>query len=381
MSITRQNFDEIGEADLIELVANGVPEGLHLEFKEKMYGSSDDQANEALKDISAFANMSGGHLIIGIREEGGIAIQIKPLEGDIELFIQRIDNYLRDSFQPRIMGCRVKAIDVDGGRVIVVRIPRSWSLPHRVSARNRNRFYIRNSSGAHEASIEELRSMFNSGAALQERIDKFRADRLSRISQNTGPAPLSSDPGQLVVHVVPLASLAGGIEIDITQAASIPQIRPIRSSSTSFRYNFDGFLVYRIGELCRGYTQIFRNGAAEGVDVGIIRERQPHRILVGSGVVECLKTWLPDTVSALSTLGVPAPFIILITLTGTSGTVLGTRDLERIVPEIIRDQSLHLPGIMVNSITEIDSSQRATKPAFDALWNAGGYPYCDLFGE
>ena len=68
-----------------------------------------------------------------------------------------------------------------GGAVIVIRIPKSWNPPHRVSARNTNRIYARNSAGAYELSVEELRVLFASGATAIDRMSAFKAERLARI--------------------------------------------------------------------------------------------------------------------------------------------------------------------------------------------------------
>lgn len=72
MALGHLNFDDITEKDLDELIDVGVPEGLIIEYKRDIYGKSDADKKEALKDISSFANSFGGHLIIGIEERNGI---------------------------------------------------------------------------------------------------------------------------------------------------------------------------------------------------------------------------------------------------------------------------------------------------------------------
>jgi len=59
MPIERLDFDNMSEADLAELVATQVPEGLRIEYKRELYGNRDEDKREALKDISAFANAFG----------------------------------------------------------------------------------------------------------------------------------------------------------------------------------------------------------------------------------------------------------------------------------------------------------------------------------
>ena len=66
MSLGRLNFDQISEPDLQSLKDTGVPEGISIEYKRELYSGSDAGVKEFLKDVSAFANTSGGHLIIEI---------------------------------------------------------------------------------------------------------------------------------------------------------------------------------------------------------------------------------------------------------------------------------------------------------------------------
>jgi hypothetical protein len=73
MPLATISFDSIAESNLAGQIATGVPEGVFVDYKKDMYGRSDADVKEFLKDVSSFANTSGGHLIIGIDETGGIA--------------------------------------------------------------------------------------------------------------------------------------------------------------------------------------------------------------------------------------------------------------------------------------------------------------------
>jgi hypothetical protein len=56
MSVDRLDFENLSEDDVAELVAGQVPEGLRIEYKRELYGNSDSERREFLKDVSAFAN-------------------------------------------------------------------------------------------------------------------------------------------------------------------------------------------------------------------------------------------------------------------------------------------------------------------------------------
>jgi predicted HTH transcriptional regulator len=64
--------DHIAERDLQSLVENGVAEGILFDYKGELYGASDSEKREFLKDVSSFANTTGGHIIIGMTEDGGV---------------------------------------------------------------------------------------------------------------------------------------------------------------------------------------------------------------------------------------------------------------------------------------------------------------------
>jgi hypothetical protein len=95
MSLSNLNFENISESDLLKHVSAGVPEGIFIDYKRDMYGRSDADAKEFLKDVSSFANTSGGHLIIGLDEVAGIPTSITALKGDSDQDLQRLENLAR----------------------------------------------------------------------------------------------------------------------------------------------------------------------------------------------------------------------------------------------------------------------------------------------
>src|SRR5690348_2352099 len=111
MAISGIDFEAVSESDLMELVTGQVPEGLHLDYKRDSYGPREDDKKELLKDVSAFANANGGHIVIGMDEAEGVAFNlcgVKP--PDIDAEIRRIEDIIRTGIEPRIPGCRVRAV-------------------------------------------------------------------------------------------------------------------------------------------------------------------------------------------------------------------------------------------------------------------------------
>ena len=105
MPIDRLDFENISESDLVELVLEQVPEGLRIDYKRDLYGNSDADKREALKDISGFANAYGGHLIIGMKEENGFASGISGVASvNPDDVVLRLEQLARMGIEPRIQG-------------------------------------------------------------------------------------------------------------------------------------------------------------------------------------------------------------------------------------------------------------------------------------
>jgi len=143
-----------------------VPESIRLEYKRDLYGNNDNSKKELLKDISAFANSQGGHLILGIDEHNGVADELYGTScenPDDEIL--RMEQVIRSGIEPNIADIRIRAVALQGSSqsnqyCFVISIPQSQYPPHRVIANHHHRFYVRNSAGVHEPDVEELRRLF-----------------------------------------------------------------------------------------------------------------------------------------------------------------------------------------------------------------------------
>ncbi|WGR92055.1 hypothetical protein MTX20_28015 [Bradyrhizobium sp. ISRA435] len=311
-------------------------------------------------------------------EAAGIATAITPLSGDPDQDLQRLENLARDGIEPRISGLRMRALPISsGGYVVVLRIPKSWTPPHRVSARNSNRIYGRNSAGAYEFSIDELRVIFTSSAAVLDRVRAFRAERLARIASGDAIVPLVQNRGRLVVHLVPISAFGLSSPVEPGKARELQELlSPIDSMGYSPRVNFDGFsnICTATDSKCVSYTQVFRNGAIEAVKVRVVSDYQPEQLLISTlDFDRWIFEKLPKYLSALQRLEVPTPIVLMITLQGVRGARLGVAfDILDDLPKIDRDV-LELPECLIEQFGPDVDYQRAARPAFDALWNTGGF--------
>ena len=381
MSIDRTDFEGLVEADLAELLAGPVPEGLHIDYKRDLYGAGDAEKRETLKDISAFANAGGGHLIIGIEEQNGVPVSIPGVaDTNPDDAVLRLEQLARSGLEPRIPDLRIRAIPLaNGASCFVVRIPRSWNPPHRVSAQNSNRYWIRNSGGAHEASLDELRTLFTQGSTASDRAVEFCDRRLTEISSGRGSRPLQAG-GRLIVHVVPMAAVIGRINLNLEAVyAANQRFRPVGSMGMSPRFNLHGFINERGGDKNHGYTQIFRNGIVEATKAAIVLDVQGRRLIAGIRFEQHLFEVLPGYLDGLRDLGILPPLVVLITLQGVAGAAYAVKTTPLDPESPIDQDTLRLPDCYIQDFGSADDYQRALRPAIDALWNSAGYSEAQTF--
>lgn len=288
--------------------------------------------------------------------------------------ILRLEQIARTGLEPRIQGLRIRTVLLaNGAFCLVIRIPRSWHPPHRVSAQGTNRFWIRNSGGTHEACVDELRTLFTTGADASHRIYQFRDERLREITNGQGSRPLMGD-GRLILHIVPLAAVTSSWQVDLAKVFESHQaFRPIGNAGMSPRFNLDGFVNERGGEHNFGYTQIFRSGTIEATKASIVSAYEGKKYISSGSFEKQIFELLPRYINGLRDIGVPPPLIVLITLEGVKNAAykVGNNIFDDPEPVIERDV-VFLPECVINEYGDNAEYQRAVKPAFDALWNTAG---------
>jgi hypothetical protein len=245
MSLSNKQLESIQESDLQDLIDNKVSERKIIEYKQSLPSNSHEDKREFLADVSSFANAVGGHLIYGIREESGIPVELCGLQNiDADAQILRLENIVRDCIEPRIPGIHhMRAIPLQTSTVaIIIRIPRSWALPHVVKFEKHWRFYSRNSAGKYPLDVSEVKALFDLSGTTLERITNFRNERLSKIVAVETPIRLN-ESAKIVFHIIPLSAFDPTAKFDVSALASdLNRLAPIytRGSGWGYRYNFAG---------------------------------------------------------------------------------------------------------------------------------------------
>lgn len=376
-----KNIDQIIENDLKALVDNSVLEGKTIEYKQSLPSNPDSDKKEFLADISSFANASGGDLICGIIENRNTGDTKITLEGliieNIDQEISRLDSMIREGIEPRISGIKFHHVNLSNSKIaLIIRIPKSWISPHRVSFKGHDKFYSRSANGKYPLDVAELRIAFNLSETIIERIRKFRENRISNMFANETPIPFC-DTAKIVLHLLPIISFNPAQSYDLSQIASyLGEMKPIYSSGWNHRYNLDGFLNYYSGreEKSSSYVQFFKSGIIEAVEGLILEPQEDGRLIIPSVLYEReLINSLSNYLSILKTLNVELPVFIFLALLGVKGYSMAVRRESWFDSGNTVDRDvLLLPEVVIESYDII--AKDVLRPCFDSIWNACGFP-------
>lgn len=374
MALETKPLSEITQDDLDALIRAEVREGRTIEYKREL-GKGNDEGREFLADVSSFANTAGGHLLLGVHAEGGEPKELGGLRlSNPDQYVQDLDNRLRDGIDPHLPSLGIHVVSLaNGDHVVVIRLARSLTGPHMVDYKGGG-FYARNSNGKYPMDVTELRHAFLRSADFAERARAWRRDRIQSLFGGV-PAELRMSGPVMVLHVAPFTAFEAGTRIDL---AGLPgdRIFPLAGRVQGSRYNFDGLLTYddvdeeqRVG----AYTQFYRNGCVEGVRV---LPQEPSRLPID----EIEQHFLAATqahVENLFDLDVPPPAAVMLSLLGVRGYEIPQARLSPQAP-IDRDDLL-VPEVIIEHFDEWRDDW--LRPAFDAIWNAGGHEACPHFDE
>lgn len=380
MTLNDKPLDLLEEADIRRLMEDEVPESKVIDYKKHLPGPSDLDKKEFLRDVSSFANASGGHLVYGIAEENGVPAEICGLSDiDPDREILRLESMVQTGIAPRIPGISMRAVPLVGGKsVIIVRIPKSWASPHMIT-KGSSRFYSRNSAGKYPLDVFEIRTAFSITGTAAERMRDFRAETVAKIVAGETPTPLNDGP-KIVLQIVPFGAFEPSSRFDVSSLVqrykrgkgTLPL--PLTGLFSGWRYNFDGLLTYDD----RGsYSQTFVSGIIEAVDSFVLSDHSDdpdgEKVIPSLRFEETLLEALPKYTRVQDRLGVEPPVFVMLSLLGVRGRFMqvNTPEFSGIKNVQIDRDALLVPEIMVESLDY--SPEEVLRQAFDAVWRAAGW--------
>ena len=378
MILESKPLAELTGVDLKTLLDDQVPEGKRLDYKRDLPGPKDGDKKEFLFDVSSFANASGGFLVYGMDEAGGLPTGLAELSvANPDAEILRLQTVILDGVEPRIPGVELKFVPTSTAKgLIVIKIPRSWTLPHMVTVQRSNKFYSRNAAGKYLVDVGELRTLFLASNQTGELVKRFRTERIGQILANETPTPLDAGP-KTILHVIPVQSFSFSTGLDLKAASALPQglLYPFGADLCNSRVNIDGLLNYHVlshtSSIAASYLQLYRSGIIETVDARVlgVNLNRPNggKLVPSTSFEQHVIGHTGRYLQALKLLGIGPPFVIMLALTGVKdfsmaapiGVYSGSFDRDLVVvPEILLEKSVCEP-------TDV-------KPMLDAVWNAGG---------
>ena len=264
--------------------------------------------------------------------------------------------------------------------MLLIRIGKSWVKPHMVSLAGSSRFYSRHSTGKYQLDVQEIGQAFAEQRSIGEELRNWRADRIARVQSDDGPVRLGG-PAKLLLHFVPASGLVG---LQASGHWQVPKgmsniLRLSSLSSTGWRYNSDGFLLYSAGDKdCNSYVQVFRSGSIEYADGYLLnagkRGGQPGQI-PSKTLEEKLVASFSNGLLVLRTLGVEDPIYFSCSLVGIQGFTLLTQELAfhfgDVQHKFDRDTILS-PEIQIDR-SEQSPYCNSLLPIVDSIWQANGY--------
>lgn len=382
-------LDHVDEAFLLTQCEERRSESATLDFKQALPGKADGDKVELLKDVSAMANGDGGDIVYGVAEDtDGAAECLHPITSEgRDSAVRRLTNVL-DALEPRLR-VQTRVVDVDGGYVLLLRVPASFDGPHsaRLPGQGARRFVFRDGTRTADMSYDQVRSAFDRTATLRERAVNFLESRHDLIRGGRTPISLEENP-VCVLEVVPLAGLAGRQRFDVAKffTRGADWARFFVHGGGSHRLNLEGGVAFNHSgsEKSTFYTQVFRNGSIESAFVG--GRRGPVRrmgdaefaYLYTALVVQHFRHSLGEALRRLVQEGFTGPAVVSVALINVEGFALATGDAFRDLTEPADRRDLVVPEAWVEQLEVADEDQ-VIAPLLDTLWQAFGEARCNYF--
>lgn len=376
-------LSEINAELLAQICREQWAETQTLDFKAILPKSTDEDRLEFRKDVCALANADGGDIVFGVSEKAGRANALNPISGTtFDAAKRSLLQLLESRIEPAIPGVRFHEVQVEGGFVLVVRVPASFVGPHRFGAPAAERFVMRTDTKTIDLSYAQLRSAFERGSSLLDQARTFRTSRLDQILQRKTVPFLCSGP-ILAVHIIPLSGLAGRADVDI--AGLHNDNRPLMVDRDAMNWRrmttLDGLVTYLEPDEdgVEHLITMFRNGAFETLRKAAWET--PAKAVTGELAGMHLRATINTYAAAAEAFSVNGPALIGVAIANTAGIHLRINQ-GTYTREPLSDKHVVVPDVLVEDIAspslDVDT---VVRPLMEVLYQAFGAPRCPHFNS
>jgi hypothetical protein len=371
--------------DLQKLVTEQVQEKDTIEYKRDMYGNSDSDKREMLKDITSLANHHGGYLLIGIDEnEEGIPTNIVGIEPNND--VERITSCCLNSIDKRVIGLDVKDISTGNGRVVIVMsIPESINAPHMVTHSGLYQFWKRHGRQKDRMTIDEIGEAFDRRLSNRNRLERFQFTRNAEILEDIGEKSfmiISAAQAYLRDEVIlnsrdeTLRNLILNpprlqqVNMGISSGSPYVTINGLRADGRTPFYSGDRSVEMYIEVFSNGYIEFGRLLTSEKQYGVVLRSLVEPPLIVDfiAFVQKVYEQYLPLT-----------PIVLSLSILNAKGMWLAIHYVSEDIREKWQKQHIELKPIYVDDISKQGKS--LTREICDRLWQCFHREKCNLFAD
>ena len=394
MPIRTKPFTSITLADVEDLVLREVREDHTMEFKEQLNLEDRDARVEFLKDVTAFANASGGTIVIGAVEgdtdRRGLIVEVRGVSGSPDALGLAIDAALRDGVDERLSGVLHRALPVGGGRHIhVIRVPASPHAPHMIKLRTaEGRFYVRGNVSTDPMTARQIKELAvrretaieRAKGAVDQRTALLR-ERGRALQARVAASGTQRRADQAVLHIASLHPRSGGWPFHSAEVVRrLMQVRPFGyyQPYAQERYAHDG--LYDIYEDTR-HVAFLRSGVIEFQMYDVVRVARDGEPVFSAFEVEHAVLCATADAAAMSADDyLPMPVLVNLRLYDVGETRL-TPSPNHMRYDIGRPLTVPEVGLEPIIINEWgpEADAQVTR-LLDEMWQAWGLPKSWNFG-
>jgi Putative DNA-binding domain len=371
-------LSKIDASVLCEICSSHFSESPTLDFKAILPAGDEKGKVELAKDVCALANADGGDLVFGIAEDagGGAANAVSPITGvTYDEASRRMTSIIDSGIEPKIRGIEHGRVDVDGGYVLILRVPASFEGPHCLRNHNdQRRFVTRNGTTTTDMSYEQIRMAFDRTASLGESARQLIAQRLMNKQNGQHWRPMRKAP-HAVFEMIPLAGLSGRTKIDIKKV-DVTALN-LWSGGLTQTINLDGPVVYSASgeeDGIWGMSQFYRDcGVSCTVVAGTDKNSTALRGVWMEAAYDIFLQALTGSLTLLQKTGVSGPAIARCALMNTLGCLADDGKGAFRSKKSDRDH-MWLPEIWIEEISTAPEPAEILEDTLEVMYQAFGFP-------